>query len=43
MKHFGTNKEPEYDEPEVMDEVWVRVDGQLIKQDGENNDAETGE
>ena len=31
MKRIGTNKEPEYDEPEVFDEVWERVNGELKK------------
>lgn len=38
MKHFGTNKECEYDEPEVMDEVYILIDGKLVKVEGNDND-----
>ena len=44
MKHFGTDKEVQYDEPEVMDEVYIRIDGKLVKVEGkENDDTEKGQ
>lgn len=36
-------KEPEYSEPDVTDEVWIRKDGKLIKLEDENDDAEKGQ
>lgn len=45
MKHFGTDKEKQYDEPEVIDEVWVRdKNGKLVKVEVEKDeDAEAGQ
>lgn len=34
--------EPEYSEPDVTDEVWIRKDGKLVKLEDENDDAEKG-
>lgn len=39
MKHIGTNKEREYDEPEIVDEVWVRGEnGRLEKVEVQHED-----
>ena len=43
LKHIGTDKEKQYDEPEVIDEVWVRKDGQLVKLEEAETDADAQE
>lgn len=43
VKRIGTNKETEYDEPVVIDEVWEYKDGKLVKVEVKPDDAETGE
>ena len=35
--------EPEYSEPDVTDEVWIRKDGKLVKLEDESDDAEEGQ
>ncbi len=40
MKHIGTNKEKEYSEAEVMDEVFILRDGELVKAGGEDECSE---
>lgn len=35
--------EPEYSEPDVTDEVWIRKDGKLIKLEVSDDDAEKGQ
>ena len=43
MKHIGTDKETQYDEPEVIDEAWERKNGQLVKMEGKDDDAKAGQ
>ena len=44
MKHFGTDKEPNWFEPETEDEVWIRDEhGKLVKVEVEDDGAETGQ
>lgn len=40
LKHIGADTEKQYDEPEVIDEVWVRIDGQLVKLEEAETDAD---
>lgn len=44
MKHIGTDKEPNFFEPETPDEVWIRDEqGRLVKLEVDEDDAETGQ
>lgn len=38
-----TAKETEYSEPDVKDEEWIRKDGQLVKLEAKDEDAQKGQ
>ena len=44
VKRIGTDKEAQYTEPEVYDEVWVRDENdKLVKVEVKQDDPETGQ